>query len=526
MTVVAEQPVGLLAQIMRIQAERAKSESRSASKERGQFFTPPSVASFMAGRLKSLPSEIRLLDPGAGIGMLTAAVCERVTRLPGRRALTVDAFETDASVISSLEEVLKLCQRVLSAAGHCMRFTIHAKDFVLANDADTGLLFSRTIQPRYNAVIMNPPYYKIGKDSQYATALPQIIHGQPNVYAVFMALGGLLLEPGGQFVSITPRSYCNGPYFRRFRQWFFRRMGIQQVHVFESRSDTFREASVLQESIITVAKRQERQPERITISHSSKRDIKRLPTQMDLPRSLVIDDPAKSAILRLPVSPLEVGVIEAVEQWDQRFQALGLRVSTGPVVMFRTREFHVSDPADDPTAVPLLSMHNVRPFCTEWPVVKNGKPRAFANSPESRRFLVPAGRYVLIRRFSAKEERRRLTASWLSSSSSSFDWIAIENHLNYVYHADRSLAESEMVGITAMLNSRLLDTYFRTISGNTQVNAAEIRAMPFPSLLTLDELGRRIQQLPSLDDGAVEECVLSTLGIGGQTRQLLLAADR
>ena len=76
----------------------------------------------------------------------------------------------------------------------------------------------------------------------------------------------------------------------------------------------------------------------------------------------------------------------------------------------------MSEPDGAGTA-PLLEPHNVRPFETIWPVERRGKPTAFRVCRDSLKHLVPARNYVLLRRFSAKEERRRLTASWFLHGS-------------------------------------------------------------------------------------------------------------
>jgi hypothetical protein len=97
------------------------STSLEHRKRFGQFFTPKPICRFMA-RLFSLPNDrFRLLDPGAGVGSLTAAVCERFCRLNSARHLEVHLFENDSAVIPLLEENLRLCRRSVEAAGH----TIH-----------------------------------------------------------------------------------------------------------------------------------------------------------------------------------------------------------------------------------------------------------------------------------------------------------------------------------------------------------------------------------------------------------------
>jgi adenine-specific DNA-methyltransferase len=173
--------------------------------------------------------------------------------------------------------------------------------------------------------------------------------------------------------------------------------------------------------------------------------------------------------------------------------------------------------------IPLLSVQNVRPFRVIWPARSERKTYIFTVSPASQKLLVPASNYVLIRRFSAKEETRRLVASPIAADAFGGPWMALENHLNYVYHVRRPLSQAETLGIAALLNSRLLDIYFRTVSGNTQVNAADIRAMPFPDLSTLTRIGDAIARVDSADSAAVEAVILQTLRINGALRRYLLA---
>jgi adenine-specific DNA-methyltransferase len=50
-----------------------------ARKQRGHFGTAPAVADFMAGMFTRIPQgHVRILDPGAGVGTLSAALCQRV----------------------------------------------------------------------------------------------------------------------------------------------------------------------------------------------------------------------------------------------------------------------------------------------------------------------------------------------------------------------------------------------------------------------------------------------------------------
>jgi adenine-specific DNA-methyltransferase len=62
-------------------------------KPEGQFFTPKQVSIFMAELFDINRDKITLLDPGAGIGILSAAFCEKLLGRKKPVSLVIDAFE-------------------------------------------------------------------------------------------------------------------------------------------------------------------------------------------------------------------------------------------------------------------------------------------------------------------------------------------------------------------------------------------------------------------------------------------------
>lgn len=521
-SVAIESGVDLLGASLELQARYEAETSSGDRRRRGQVFTPPAVARFMAGLLRAPGPTFRLLDPGAGVGVLAAAACERLLHLGSPRSVEIHVFEDDSRLVPLLEANLKHCIGALETAGHRGRFWLHPKDFVLG--VATGAqrrLFDEANLPTFDAAIMNPPYFKIGGDSPYARARSDVVHGQPNIYALFMAQAADLLRPGGQLVSITPRSFCNGLYFREFRRWYFERMGLDRVHLFESRKETF--GRVLQESVITAARRLGSTPRKVTVSAGWARELPSVTSSVRLPTRDVLDDSSGDMVVRIPASPEDGAVVELVDSWPHRFHELSLRISTGPVVLFRAKRF--ARRGLTKRSVPLISVHNVRPFDTIWPLEKNGKPDALEVTADSLRLLVPSGNYVLVRRFSAKEERRRLVASALLAGDLPGEHWALENHLNYVYHARRELSRDQALGVSAVFNSILFDRYFRVFSGNTQVNATEVRTMRFPDLAVLGGIGRKLHRYRSLPDIRAERLVLRELGVGEALTTRLLEIE-
>ena len=479
----------------------------SERKEQGHFGTPAAIAQFMAGMFSEIPSgTIRILDPGAGVGTLSAAFCQRILQQEAPRHVEIELWETNPRLVPRLRKTMEHCRSMLAEAGHRLDFTICVADFILANARAT--LFSDGARATFHFAILNPPYHKVRKESPQAQAMEHVVHGQPNVYAFFMAIAADLLAPEGEMVAITPRSYFNGPYFKKFRKWFFDRMTPRQIHVFESRSNAFREDDVLQENVILLAQKGAN-PQDVVLTTSFGRDLVRV-EKCTAAFEKTIDNTNGDHVVRVATSRIEHQILEVLDSLPERFQSLGFEISTGPVVTFRSTKFLRDDRSKD--TAPLLWMHNVRPFVTRF-TSRNGKPNHIVVSEDSMRLLLPVRRYVLLKRFTAKEEKRRLVAGILRASDSYSEWIGLENHLNYIYRKRAELSEAEALGLAAFFNSSLVDRYFRAISGNTQVNATEIRAMPMPDAKTLAWIGKEAKGEAAQNLQEVERIVGRCLGL-------------
>ena len=419
--------------------------------------------------------------------MLSAAVCEKLSTESSKRHVYFELWEADPTLGAVLKGTMDCCKRFLESKGHRLDYVIRIEDFILANTQRS--LFNAGPSQRFDLAILNPPYYKLRKDSLHAREMEHVVHGQPNIYSLFMAVAADLLVADGRFVAITPRSYFNGPYFKRFRKWFFDRMTVRQIHVFDSRNDAFRDDAVLQENVVLLAER-ESAPREVILTSSEGRELTEL-SQCTIPYQRVIADSAGDHVVRVTTNKVDHDLIEAIDRLPDRLRSFDFEISTGPVVTFRATEFLRQHRSRD--TAPLLWMHNVRPFLTQFPE-KNGKPPHIAVSANSKRLLVPAKRYVLLKRFTAKEEKRRLVAGIVEPDDSYSDWVGLENHLNYVYRKCADLTKPEAWGLAAYFNSSFVDRYFRAVSGNTQVNASEIRALPLPDRKTISRIGQDVEK--------------------------------
>ncbi|HFQ94620.1 MAG TPA: SAM-dependent methyltransferase, partial [Anaerolineae bacterium] len=257
--VAPEAAINLPDQVELYRLDASRRLSRQAQAALGQFMTPLPVAEFMAGLFRQpAGGTVRLLDPGAGVGSLTAVFIHhllRQERPPDR--IEADLFEIDPVLRPWLEQTAISCQKTCAAAGVAFTGRVLTADFV-AYAAERAQFAGSLFDPRpaaYTHCIMNPPYKKIRNDSAYRKKLHLAGIETSNLYAGFLALAVKLLAPGGELAAIVPRSFCNGPYFREFRRFFLREMALKQIHLFDARDKAFRDDGVLQENVILHAAR-------------------------------------------------------------------------------------------------------------------------------------------------------------------------------------------------------------------------------------------------------------------------------
>ncbi len=311
-----------------------------------------------------------------------------------------------------------------------------------------------------------------------------------NLYSGFISLIVRLLVPGGQLVAITPRSFCNGPYFKPFRIDFLSRMSLRRMHVFESRASAFADDNVLQENVIYHAVKARKPPTYVVISSSSGVPGA-IVSARGTPFSDVVHPDDIEQFIHLETDDSHRIARNQMSTLTASLTDLGLKVSTGRVVDFRAREYLRADP--EPGTVPLIYPCHFHQGGIAWPKIGGRKPNAIHSSAQSLGLLVPRGCYVLVKRFSAKEERRRIVASVCDPEILAGEAFGIENHLNYFHANGHGLERDLAFGLASFLNSTVVDQYFRQFSGHTQVNSTDLRSLRFPST---DQLRRFGQQHP------------------------------
>lgn len=488
-------PITETAECFRIEAaHRLDPRTRAAF---GQYMTPAPIARFMASLFTNLSGDIRLLDPGAGVGSLSAAFAEHLLSegvLP--RSVSLTAYEIDPLLAEYLRETLDGCAALCRKAGVLGTSELRQKDFILSNSGGSQRdIFRLGDEEEYSHVILNPPYKKINAGSEHRLALRRAGLETSNLYTGFMFLAAQRLRPGGQMVAIVPRSFCNGPYFKPFREQFLSMMGLGHIHIFEKRNKAFEGDDVLQENIILLATKGAR-PSQVMITTSTGSDfhidgnrhcVAEDMTQRLVPYESVIGSSDPGRFIHIAANDLEQGIVDRMAHFTATLPDLGLQVSTGPVVDFRLKDDLRAQPEDG--TVPLLYAAHFQNGGVDWPKAMK-KPNAIRVSEDSRRWLWNnEGYFVVTKRFTSKEERRRVVASVYASDLPG-DLIGFENHLNVFHSKQMGVPPALARGLALYLNSSLVDRFFRQFNGHTQVNATDLRSLKYPDREVLERIGQ------------------------------------
>jgi adenine-specific DNA-methyltransferase len=300
-------------------------------------------------------------------------------------------------------------------------------------------------------------------------------------------------------------------------------MAFRRLHVFESRNTVFLDDNVLQENIIFRAVRGTEPTKTVALSMSLG-PIEESPTVRHVKPEELVHPGDPELFIHIVPDEANQQVAERMAALSSTLSDLGLSVSTGRVVDFRARRFLRSYPQRD--SAPLVHPCHFKDGFIAWPKLNGKKPNAIAISPETLDALVPNGVYVLTRRFTAKEEPRRVVAALYDPTLLSEPLVGFENHLNY-YHRDGNGLPMDLArGLVAYLNSTFVDAYFRQFNGHTQVNATDLRNLKYPTKAQLEAFGSRIRygfpQQAELDESVERDLIgkptdgssYSTSGLG------------
>lgn len=394
-------------------------------KKYGQFFTSMETARFMAGlyNISENMDKVKVLDAGAGSGVLACAFVERLESLEFVKDVELTCYENDSNVLPLLQSNLAFCK---DHSSKNITINILTDNYILSQYLDFNYMIGGNLNPiKYDFVIGNPPYMKIPKDAPEATAMPTICYGAPNMYFIFASMGLFNLKEEGEMVYIIPRSWTSGAYFKRFREYFLTEGKIQHIHLFVSRNKVFDKEDVLQETIIVKVKKTYVIPKEVTITSSkSNYDFGNL-TSLTVPYSLVVS--GADYYVYLVTDKKEVEVLERLHRFDKTLPDIGLKMKTGLTVDFRNRDILRDE--EEEGAIPLFYSQHIKQGKVQFPIQKEHEYVI----TDQRGLMQDNKNYLFVKRFTAKEEARRLQCGmYLAKDFPQYRKISTQNKINFI----------------------------------------------------------------------------------------------
>lgn len=449
---------------------------KSERKKYGQFFTSEPIARYMASlfSFNCLPQSLRILDAGAGTGLLTTALVENLRNSGYTGNIKTVCYENDAKVISTLVENLEILKRHYS-----INYEIRRDNYLTSQNFTELDLFKKDISTEYDMIIGNPPYLKVSKDSAEAKMMSDVCYGAPNLYFLFLAMGIHNLKDGCELVYVIPRSWTSGAYFERFRKYLFKHCVITNIHIFDSRDKVFDGESVLQETMIIKVKKTLDKPAFVRISSSSTSDFSDN-KYFDVDYDTIV---SPNQYVFIVTSKEDAEILSRINRQKYTLVTDNLRMRTGVIVDFRTQEVLRNN--NEEGAYPLFYSQHIKDGRVFWPIGRDGE----YIMTDRIGFLQENSDYLFVKRFTSKEEKRRLQCGiYLNDDYKQYKYISTQNKINYIKCDNPEIA----YGLFTLLNSSLYDSYYRILNGSTQVNSTEINAMPVPSKEDLEMIGREL----------------------------------
>lgn len=475
----------MLEQIVALTNQYIDAMPKKERKKYGQFFTSKETAMYMAGLfdIDVEKEEISVLDAGAGSGILSCALVEVLQNRTNIKKVYLTCYETDSNIMEILKNNLKYVQRNSKIM---LDYEIITENYITSQYLDFNEMIGGNANPKkFDIVIGNPPYMKIPKDAPEATAMSTVCYGAPNLYFLFATMGLFNLKQNGEMVYIIPRSWTSGAYFKRFREYFLTESKLVHIHLFVSRNKVFDKEDVLQETIIIKVKKTQEQPTEVVVSSSQANNDFENITEIRAPYEVVVSGEDK--YVYLVTDEDEIGVLEKLNKLGHTLPEIGLKMKTGLTVDFRNRDI-LRDESEE-GAIPLFYSQHIQDGIVKFPINKEHEYVV----TDQKGLQQKNKNYLFVKRFTAKEEKRRLQCGvYLSKKYPQYDVISTQNKINFIDGLTTELSECVVYGLYVLFNSSIYDSYYRILNGSTQVNSTEINAMPVPRLEIIQEIGRKI----------------------------------
>lgn len=449
-----------------------REKSASDNIRLGRFFTKKETAALMAGMFtfEETKPELSVLDPGAGTGILSAALLEAICLGRAAAAVRLVCYENSTVYLpmlrNNLERLRKRCRREY---GVRVTWEVREENFLLApKDAE------------YDCVIMNPPAELCAKDSPEALPAHDILTTPTvDLTYLFTAAAQLRLAEDGQMVILLPCAFATGVSLTRLRRSLFDECRVTGMHLFTSPKG-------LKKNFLLGLRRTEEPGGQIRVTASEDDGSpENLVTLPPLDYNFLVHSDGGGLLLLRDTGDLRI--LELMGKMPCRFSTFGLKMKTGLTLPSRYPDLLSNEPVRG--TVPLIHPRSVQNGRVVFPLRMPGQYL----HPSIPSLIQPNRNLLLVKRFPAKSDKRRLMcAVYMASQSPGYRYISTHNKLNYIDSDGSEMDAPFLVGLYAVLSTSLYDSYARIISRSGQINATEFSDLPLPDAEVLRAVGAKL----------------------------------
>lgn len=493
-------------------AKLIRAKSKSDNIRLGRFFTKKETAALMAGMLALDPERTAytVLDPGAGTGILSAAVVEEICKkAPKCRQIFLTCYENDPVFLPQLHDNL---ERIRRKARHDydvrLFITVYEENYITESRNHYTVTIFDTVEEKFDLIICNPPTELVEKGSGEAERAGGVTQLKISAALLFAKMAARHLEDGGKLVIMLPTSMATASSEVGFRREMAGMLSLSRVHLFIGKVKNEKRAIPLKKQMLLAYTKGER-PSTVTVSTSQ---------DWGKPQSVVTLDPLDYSFivneadgtLTLPKSLEDTRIVRYISALPETITSLGLKVSTGLVIDSRCEGLLFTDPIKG--CVPLI-----RPTALSGGQVRFPMPIKHQYIAAVKNTLIQKNKnLVLIKRVPAKSDERFVnSAVYMAAQLPSYKYISTHNKINYIDTKDKDgeMCARLAFGIFALLNSTIYDRYISIVSKSKQINSKELRSLPLPPRNIIENIGMRLMSLRQMSVAACDHIVNPTLHI-------------
>ena len=502
----------MLSLAVRNTSKLVRAKSKSDNVRLGRLFTKKETARLMATmvNLDQSKTAFTVLDPGAGTGILSAAIVEEICkRCPNCQRIFLTCYENNPEFVPILEDNL---ERIRKKARHDydvrLYVTVYAENYVTESQNHYTVTLYETVEDKFDIIICNPPTELIEKNSGEAKRAGGVTQVKISAAFLFAKMAARHLEEGGRLIIMLPTTVASASALTSFRKEMAQLLSVDKIHLFIGKQKNDKRAVPLKKSIIMSYGKC---PKPLTVTVTTSTDWGKPENTVMLPPldySFVVDE--NDGTLTLPKSVEDTKIVKYISAFPETITTLGLKVCTGLVIDSRCEELLFTEPIKG--CVPLIRPTAIRGGQVRFPLPIKHQYIAPVNTA----LIQKNKNMVIIKRVPAGSDDRFVnSAIYMASQLPQYRYVSTHNKVNFI---DTKSASDEMsarlvFGLFALLNSTIYDRYISIVSKSKQINAKELRELPLPPLNLIENMGMRLMAARRVSVDACDQIVNPTLHI-------------